>query len=176
MKRLVFDIESNGLLDTVDKVWCIAGVCIEDGSEHLIKHEDLTRQSILDFFSGYDIIVGHNIIDFDIPLLLKMYNIDLYNKFNPLKVVDTCIWSRTLFPDRELPEGCPTVVKDEVTGKSKKITPHSLEALGFSVGMRKIQISDWTVYNEQIIDRCIKDVKINIKVYEKLLKEASLLE
>lgn len=176
MKQLVFDTEANGLLDTVTKVWCIAGTCIQTEEDVFLDVDELSKESISPLFDDYDLIIGHNIINYDIPLLKKMYNIDLYERFEPCQIHDTYLMSRLSFPDRQLPEGCPSVIRSEKTKKAKKVGPHSLEALGYSVGARKIQIDDWEVYDEEIVKRCLTDVRINIKVYHKLLKEMNLNE
>ena len=173
MSSLVFDIEANGLLNEVTQVWCIAGVST-DNVESFIDKDDLSTDTITSFFKGYDKIIGHNIINYDIPLLRKMYNVNLYDMYTPDKIVDTYIYSRVLYPDRQLPKGCPTTIRNPVTKRTQKIGPHSLEAHGYSVGVKKIEISDWTIYDEKIVERCITDIKINLLVYKKLLKEAGI--
>jgi hypothetical protein len=54
------------------------------------------------------------------------------------------------------------------------IGPHGLEAWGYRVGNRKIEIHDWRTFTPEIIERCEVDVLINEKVYYALLKEAGL--
>jgi hypothetical protein len=174
IRAIVFDVEANGLLDEVDEVWCMAGVDTKSGLESFLDRQDLNRETIIEFFKPYNIIIGHNIIGYDIPLIKKMYNLNLYDMFEPKCIHDTYIFSRCLFPDRPLPVGCPSTIRNSITKKMKKIGPHSLEAHGYSVGVRKIEINDWTVYDENIVQRCLTDVKINLLVYNKLLKEASL--
>lgn len=173
-KSLVFDVEANGLLDEISEVWCMAGVCVEDGTESFLDRQDLSRESILEFFKGYSTIIGHNIIGYDIPLIKKMYNLNLHDLYDPIDIIDTYIWSRVLNPDRELPPGCPTSIKNNITKKSKRIGPHSLEAHAFSLGKAKISIDDWSVYDSSIITRCLVDIKINLEVFNKLLKECAV--
>jgi DNA polymerase III epsilon subunit-like protein len=173
MKGLVFDIEANGLLKEVTQVWCIAGVSTEN-IEYFIDKDDLSTDNLISFFKGYDKIIGHNIINYDIPLLRKMFSFDIYDLYPIEDIVDTYIYSRVIYPDRPLPQGCPTTIRNPVTKRIQKIGPHSLEAHGYSVGVKKIEISDWTIYDEKIVERCITDVKINLKVYKKLLNEAGI--
>jgi hypothetical protein len=172
MKTLIFDIEANGLLNEVTEVWCMAGVCLEDGTESFLDRQDLNIESITAFFKPYDRVVGHNIIGYDIPLLKKMYSYNLNSSFSPEQIHDTYIYSRVLHPDRQLPTGCPSTIRNSITKCNNKIGAHSLEAHGYSVGVKKIEISDWTTYDENIVQRCLTDVKINLLVYNKLLKEA----
>jgi hypothetical protein len=82
--------------------------------------------------------------------------------------------SQVLNPDRELPRGCPTTIRNPVTNKSKAIGPHGLEAWGYRVGYKKVEIHDWREFTPEMIERCEMDVTINEKVYKALLKEAGL--
>jgi hypothetical protein len=174
MNRLVFDIEANGLLDDVSEVWCISFKNIDTQDSMTLSGDTLTSDNIRQAFSLKDRIIGHNIIGYDLPLLNQMYGIDLINLLGKEAIVDTLILSQTLNPDRELPGGCPTTIRNPVTLRSKMIGPHGLEAWGYRVGNRKIEIHDWRTFTPEIIERCEVDVLINEKVYYALLKEAGL--
>ena len=50
-----------------------------------------------EFIDGYDVIIGHNIIDFDIPILERF----LKTSFKQHKIVDTLILSRLFNPQLE---------------------------------------------------------------------------
>ena len=158
MKKLIFDIEANGLLNTVSKVWCIAAMDYDTDQEFLLDIHQINRKNILSLFEPYDLIIGHNIIGYDLPLLNKLYGLEL--KFDGSTIIDTALWSRVLNLDRELPKGCPTTIRMS-NGKSKRIGPHSLEAHAYSLGHKKVEIDDWENYDEKILDRCIIDVRIN---------------
>lgn len=173
MNRLVFDIEGDGLLDTIQNVHCISIKNI-DSKEKRTLIQPKIKADILSFLDGIDQIIGHNIIGFDIPLLKMFYGIDLISMFKPEDIIDTYLWSKVLYPDRPVPKGCPTSIKNPVTNKLKKIGAHGLEAWGWRAGQKKIEIHDWRTFNEDIIKRCEIDVDINEKVYFMLLKEAGI--
>ena len=176
MNRVVFDIEANGLLDEVTSVHCISFKNLNTQEAWTLSEGILTRENILHAFMCNNIkeIIGHNIIGYDIPLLVKMYDIDLIKLLGNEAIVDTLIMSQVLNPDRELPRGCPTTIRNPVTNKNKVIGSHGLEAWGWRIGERKVEIHDWTTYTPEMIERCEKDVSINEKVYYALMKEAGI--
>lgn len=93
----MFDIESNGLLDTGDTLWCLGIMDITDPNNKTYHHyvgDDL--RSGIDRLREADVIIGHNIIDFDIPFIEKVTGIDVVGDG---KVIDTVICSRLLKPD-----------------------------------------------------------------------------
>ena len=69
--RWVWDLESNGLLDTIHTVWCI--VCRNVDTDEVREFGPDDIQSALDLLSGADEIIGHNIIGYDIPALQIVY-------------------------------------------------------------------------------------------------------
>lgn len=173
MNKIVFDIEANGLLDTVSNIWCLSYKNIDNNTKHTFIKDELTKRVINQLFDKV-IIIGHNIINYDIPLIDKFFGINLIDKLGAEGIIDTYIWSQTLYPDRPMPRGCPDFIRNEKTGKAKKIGPHGLESWGWRVGNRKLQIDNWEEYTPDIPLRCEGDVEINEKVYYKLCQEAGI--
>lgn len=153
-KRLVFDLEANGLHDATT-VWCMAATDIDTREKFFFgpdKIEDGVR-----LLESYDELIGHNIVEFDLPCLSKLTSFDIDKiKF----VTDTLILSRLLNPDRKAPASCPD--------KSK---PHSLDTWGYRVGMGKKVHEDWSQYSEDMKQRCVGDVDITCLTYQFLLVE-----
>jgi hypothetical protein len=174
MNRLIFDIEADGLLSDVSAIHCISFKFIDTNTSYTLSGVDLNRENIFNQFLHCTHIIGHNIIGYDLPLLNQLYGIDLIDILGKEAIVDTLIMSQVLNPDRELPRCCPTYIKNPVTNKSKAIGPHGLEAWGYRVGNRKIEIHDWRTFTPEIIERCEVDVLINEKVYYALMKEAGI--
>lgn len=174
--NLVFDLEADGLLEDSTVVHCICGKYLDqDGifSKFTLHSDHLNKDYILKCFSNKKII-GHNIVAYDLPMIKKFYDIDLIDLVGIENIVDTYILSQLLYPDRQLPKGCPTSVFNPVTKRHKKIGPHGLESWGYRVGHKKIEIHDWRYFDDAMLDRCETDVLINEKVYYKLLEEAGL--
>lgn len=141
MKYTVFDIESNGLLDSVTKIHCLSFNIIEQGQS--IAAGTLTDyEQIKSFLSRQEMLVGHNIIRYDIPVIEKLLGITIKSK-----IFDTLGVSWYLQPHRKR---------------------HGLEYYGEDFGVPKPVIEDWENQTLQdYIYRCEEDVKINSLLFKK---------
>lgn len=153
MKVGFFDLEGNGLLDTITKVHCI--VVKHDGK--VFKFRPTKIEQALNYLETFDVLIAHNGIGYDFPVLRKLYDWEFKGK-----VVDTLVMSRLLDPKRIVPFNC----------LNRKAGPHSLEAWGYRVGRGKPEHEDWENYSEEMLHRCSEDVEILELVYQALLKEA----
>ena len=134
--NLVFDIETDGLLDTLTTIWCLVvydvdasvvtrynnqsgGLSIQEGIQRLLKAERL---------------IGHNILGFDIPAIERLYDV----RFDRDKLWDTLVLCRMYNPERA--EG------------------HSLDSYGTVTGVPKHTWSDWTRWSSSMEDYCEQDV------------------
>ncbi len=89
MKIAYFDIETDNLIPKLTTFH--VGVVKSDGHHRV----HLDPQSFVDDLYDHDVIVGHNVLAFDMPAMAMLgYPID--NKI----VYDTCVMSRLLWPDR----------------------------------------------------------------------------
>ena len=134
----VFDIETDGLLDQLTKIHVLA--YSYDGKEvfHTADY-DVMR----DFFEEQKVLIGHNIIRFDIPAVEKVLGIKI-----EAKLVDTLALSWYLNFDRPR---------------------HGLEGYGEDYGVPKPVIKDWdSLTYEEYAHRCSEDVKINSRLWRDL--------
>jgi DNA polymerase I-like protein with 3'-5' exonuclease and polymerase domains len=160
LKIGLFDIEANGLLDTVTKVHCCV---IKEYKGEVRKFwpwegGDFIKQ-MLDYLSSFDVLIAHNGIGYDFPVLKKLYGWEYKGK-----KVDTVIMSRLLNPKRLVPFNCP----------NKKAGPHSLESWGYRVGRGKPEHEDWERFSEEMLHRCTEDVEITELVYDALIEESKV--
>lgn len=89
-----------------------------------------------------------------------------------IRVFDTLSMSRGLWPDRLLPHGCPSKLKNPLGGKARTVGPHSLEAWGFKLKNLKVKIDDWRgLPLWKYCDRVWEDVIINELQYKALIVE-----
>ena len=89
---LIFDIETNGLLDDVTKVHCIVTQDTETGE---VRKYDPTQLDVaLEVLQEADSLGGHNVMAYDFPVLKKLYNFDYYGQ-----VHDTLVASRLIWPN-----------------------------------------------------------------------------
>lgn len=153
-KIFVFDLEANGFLEEADRVHC--GVFKQLGVKGLTKFRPDQVEEMLHFMDECDVLIGHNIIGYDFPLLKKLYGWEFKGK-----KVDTLVMSRLLDPKRQVPYDCPN-----------KKAPHSVEAWGYRVGRGKPEHNDWEHFSEAMLHRCSEDVEIQELIYRALLKEA----
>lgn len=149
------DLEANGLLNTATKVHC--GVFKEQKTGVVRKFRPNQIEQMLQYLDTVDVLIMHNGIGYDWPLLKKLYGYEFTGK-----KVDTLIMSRLLNPKRLVPFNCP----------NKKAGPHSIEAWGWRVGRGKPEHNDWETFSEAMLHRCSEDVEILELVYDELIKEA----
>lgn len=154
-KVCVGDLEADGLLVTVTKVHC--GVFKDIKTKEVVKFKPYQINEMLKFMDTIDVLIMHNGIGYDWPLLEKLYGYQYKGQ-----KVDTLVMSRLLNPKRLLPPNCP----------NKKAGPHSVEAWGYRVGRGKPEHSDWLNFSEEMLHRCSEDVEIQELIYNALLKEA----
>jgi hypothetical protein len=135
----IFDIETDGLLDEMTKVHVLSWM---DNNGEVQHTHDYVAMRI--FFEEADILVGHNIIRFDIPAVEKLLGVKI-----KAKLVDTLALSWYLNHDR---------------------LKHGLEGFGEDYGVPKPKIADWdNLSPEEYAHRCNEDVKINARLYRDLM-------
>lgn len=156
--RAILDLEANGLLNDTEKskaattLHCAVFKDIDSGemNEYIGWSEDLKE-----FLDNCTMICAHNGIDFDLPLLKKLYK---WEPSEEVEIVDTLVMSRLLNPDRSPVEGTRA--------------PHSVEAWGKRLGRWKPDHEDWSVFSPEMLHRCKEDVEIQTLIYKMLLDEA----
>ena len=148
--RLVFDIETDGLLPDVTKVHCIV---LKD----LDTNEVITPKikKAMQLLGEAELIIGHNVIKYDIPVLQKLYGF-----YTEAKIFDTIVAARLMYPD----------IKDRDFRKKdfpkNMIGRHSLEAWGHRIGNYKSSIiTDWKEFTQEMLDYCIQDVEVTATLY-----------
>ena len=153
---VVFDMEADGYRDEATRVWCICLRFLGYDYLGMDAGPDQLDQAIRELDSA-DHLIGHNIIDYDLPVLKRLLG---WEPKPHVKITDTVVLSRLLRSDRLLPDGAPG-----------NLAPHSLAAWGYRVGRGKPDHNDWSAFSEDMLHRCHEDVEINVLVYEALLRE-----
>ena len=134
---MIFDLEADGLLDEATKIHVFA---YKNGSgiEYTYDYEEIRR-----VLSEAKLLIGHNIIAYDIPLLEKILRIKI-----ECRVIDTLPLSWYLNHSR---------------------VRHGLEGYGEEFGVQKPEISDWeNLTPEEYAHRCVEDVRINSRLWNQL--------
>lgn len=138
MNIYVFDIEADGLLEDATRIHCLSYHNLSTGDSG--SYTSLT--DIGEFLLNADVLIGHNIVRYDIPLLVRLCATSC-----KATMVDTLALSWYLYPERNL---------------------HGLEPWGDDFGVPKPVVNDWKDQPLEVyINRCEEDVKINVKLWKK---------
>ena len=121
---LIFDIETDGLLDDVTKVHCIVTQCVRTGVQWKFFGDTLKEGVAL--LREQPEIGGHNVLCYDIPVLEKLYGFDYKGK-----VFDTLVASRLIYPNLKEKDILKRTVDNRLIGS------HSLKAWGQRLNYHK---------------------------------------
>jgi DNA polymerase-1 len=156
---VIADCEANGLLDTVNTVWCIVIKDIINDKVYKFRPEEIDEA--LKLFDRCKLVAGHSFIDYDVPLLQQIKG---YTFPKNCVILDTYIISQMISPDRK---------KHPRTAGKKG--PHSLENFGNIFKRYKPEHEDWTQFSEDMLHRCVEDVEINHLTYSLLNRSSQLV-
>lgn len=159
--KLCWDIESDGLNHT--RVWCLAVIDVDSGDEYFFTDHDSRYPSMakgIELLQKASVHIGHNLIGFDIPALNKYYGFEVSSN---QKVIDTMLLSQLNDFYR------PSLNKaSKIGGRGT----HAMKTWGIALGDHKHDDPDWNEYSPEMMERCVSDVVINIKIYKYLMHES----
>jgi len=173
--KYIWDLEADNLLDEVTQVWCHVFRDVDTDEVHTF--DPTQTQEALAFMDKAATIIGHNVIDYDLRVMKKLYDYTYKGE-----VIDTLVYSRTIWP--HLKELDFTSYKKN-NFPSKMIGSHSLKAWGIRLGELKGDFNSgsesFATYTPEMLDYCIQDTQVTAKLYAKILaknfsKEALDLE
>lgn len=166
--KVVFDIETNGLYDTATTIHCIS-VKVNDANTKVftsrpIKGSAGTIQEGLDIISTADLIIGHNIINYDLPVICK-----LYPTFTYKEVLDTLLLSKLTNPNLMITDSLRKSIPPKLIGS------HSLKAWGYRLRKYKGEFgaeeNAWDILTEEMVSYCRQDSEVTYSLYLKLLQK-----
>ena len=170
---LMFDIETNGLLKEVNVLHCM---CIYDTETDTMHRFDPTKVAdgvamLQNEITSGGKICGHNIINYDIPALEKLYPETFHISYaQQEQVVDTLVLARLIYSNIETID-----LGFMKSGKLPKplYKSHKLMAWGYRLGVLKgtygEQEDAWAVYNPEMLDYNEQDVWVTKALYDKLM-------
>ena len=165
--KFLFDLESTGLLRRGSTIHCIVMRNLEDPDQPEVfdyKPERAVIQGVKQLERA-DALIGHNIINYDVPLIREQFpDFDFQGE-----LIDTLVLSRLYYPhiiDRDY-ERRPAGMPQRLYGR------HSLEAWGYRLrcfkgDFAKSNSNDWSTYTPEMLDYCIQDTQVTLKLYELL--------
>ena len=177
MSKFILDLESDGLIPQMTKVHCIVLKNID--TEEVISCADQpghhSLETALDYISEADLLVGHNIIKFDIPALKKIYS---GLELKPTcQFYDTLITSRLFWPELD---GVDRAKWSHIA--PKYMGRHSLAAWGERLGVSKIKFTEeskkdpdvkdvWAEWSARMQTYCEGDVEVSDALYKYMLSQ-----
>tara|TARA_R100000951_G_scaffold116400_1_gene128032 strand:+ start:846 stop:2576 length:1731 start_codon:yes stop_codon:yes gene_type:complete len=141
-QKLILDIETTAF--PVKNIWMIGTMSLDSGYKKNFLNPAVEKKEIQEYIDGFDIIIGHNITNFDQPILEEHLGIS----FDSVEIEDTLVMSRLYDP--QLDGG------------------HSLRAWGERLKFPKSEHDDWTRLSEEMIKYCMIDVEVTAKLYTNL--------
>ena len=176
------------------KLWCISVRCIDTNDDYMFIPQDilddiekgvydnpefdtkfskikllpLNRKMLERVFQKAKLVVGHNIVKYDLPVL-KLFGIldyeigypyyeEIDNKFKnestingkPVEICDTLVWSKILNPDR--------------------FGGHGLKNFGIG-DSQKLDFKEFSVFSKEMIIYAQQDTVVSVQAYNTLMEE-----
>lgn len=149
--KLIYDLECNGFIDTVDKIWIAVTKNLD--TKEIVTFSDYDVNSrplneLTSYLDKADVIIAHNGIAYDNVVLHKLLNWKPKN----IKFIDTMILSQM--------------------NNYRRPGKHSLKNFGELLGDAKGDFEDFSKYSEEMKTYAIQDVNLTEKVYKYLTEEA----
>ena len=159
---LIFDLESDGLYDNVTVIHCI--VVHDIGLQQTFSYGPDRIADALAHLATADVLIGHNILFYDCPVLKKLYPSVQLNG----RIIDTLICTRLIWPKEIL----YTLDDEQYTQVPKGLKGSaSLKAWGWRLADHKIDFKDFSEYSEEMLAYCQQDVAVTKKLWQHITKE-----
>lgn len=171
--RLILDIESSDFLQRgLDytklpyrlkpsyQVWCVVCRDIDTNAVYRFVGEQEIKQDLPMILQKASMIVGHNIIAFDLPVLMLWAGIQYkvgyadgedYINGHPCQIVDTLVMSKLLYSDT--------------------VNGHSLEDWGKRLGNYKQGFHSFDQFSQEMLEYCEQDTSVNRTMYLHFMAE-----
>jgi len=138
MREIIIDIETDS---TASKIWCAVTKNLTTQGVQLWTE----AAPLQEYLAEESILIGHNIIGFDLPVLKKRWGIDTSKH----QLKDTLVMSRLQNPQRE--------------------GGHSLKSWGLRLGNYKDEFTDFDGgLTEEMVSYCKQDVSVTESLYKRL--------
>jgi len=138
MERILFDIETDGLLSDLTKVHVIVARVVETGETIVASGDQIS--GLLERMGKASALIAHNAIGFDLPALKKVYGFEYSGQ-----VYDTYVLSQLFYPN--------------------EMQAHSIKAWGDVFRVPKGEHTDFSQLSQEMIDYAIRDLDILTKLW-----------
>jgi DNA polymerase I-like protein with 3'-5' exonuclease and polymerase domains len=162
-KWYVFDLETDNLYDDVTKIHCL--VLYDINRDQTFTYGPDCIAAGLEHLATADVLIGHNILFYDIPVIRKLYP---FYTFAAARIIDTLITTRLIWPKEKLYD-MDTEQYTQVPTKLRGSA--SLKAWGYRLSDYKIDFKDFKEYSEEMLEYCIQDVSVTTKLLQHIQKQ-----
>lgn len=179
MEFVIFDIETTGLDVATCRVHCVVVRPLDGPAEAFAPSELPAAIDRLNALSSDPnvILAGHNVIEYDIPILRRF-------GFKPpyMRVYDTMVVSKAAYPGNKLYDlDVKWFKKNPSLQGAYRNGAHSLKSWGYRLGEHKAEYTGgWEEFSQDMLEYCVQDTGTNAALVEKLRDripdEAALLE
>lgn len=181
---LIFDLESDGFLEHVSVIHCIHMVDSETGERWSYNQgryadgspapRDGSLEEGIKRLEEAPAIAGHNIIAYDIPVILKLFpETKLAEQiWEPGKLFDTLITSRIIWSNLMDIDKAAMRKGKRPEGFKKYIGAHKLEAWGYRLGVLKSEYDgEWHSFTPEMDSYGAQDPMTTLALYEKIMSK-----
>ena len=173
--RYIFDIETDNLLDDVTTIHCLVMKDIDTGEVHtFLNPKEPIAKNVADglrLLMTADMIVGHNVIKFDLPVIQKLYS---WFAIDTNKVLDTLVCTRLIWSNVK-DHDAKLMKEGRLPGKL--FGSHSLEAWGHRLGNYKGDFKGpWDTCTDEMVTYCQQDVEVTFTLYNRIMDKRYSIE
>lgn len=167
---LIFDLETDGLLDEVSKIHCLVIKSTDDDGA-VFSFEGSTPDTAIErglkwLMETNQVIAGHNVIKYDLPVIQKLYP---WFTIDPTKVFDTLVATRLIWAN--IKDTDNVLLKQEKL-PGKLFGSHSLAAWGYRLGNYKGDYSGgWETFSQEMLDYCVQDVEVTASLFTQIIEK-----
>lgn len=143
-KFWAIDIEGDGLLDTVTRIWCLCAANVITGEEVSVVGHDAIKEWIDERIKEDCYFIGHNVIGYDAPALNRIVG----TRLTISRLIDTLLLSMVYSPSLD--------------------GGHSLESWGKRLKSPKLDWHDFSQFSDEMLVYCRQDTALCRKIYREL--------
>ena len=168
MEGLLFDLETNALLDDVHTIHC--GVVFDLGTGDLSEYGPDEVPELVSHLESADVLAGHNICGYDMLVLEKLHGYDVHQHH----YLDTRSMSRVLFPGSAKTSVLKTMdfafrrKHGDDALPANMIGIHSLKAWSYRLRLgaegKTEHPGDYSKWSPELQAYCVRDVRSNVRL------------
>ena len=167
--EVVYDLESDGLLDTMTKIHSLVLMDVETGT--MLSCADQPGYTSIEdgvrILNQAKLRIGHSVVGFDERAIRKVF--PWWAPDGVSRVRDTVLCSRLIWTDIEVDDYA--VMRKGTQLPGELIGTHKLAAWGYRMGILKGKFSettDWKEWSKEMQEYCEQDVRVTAALWQRI--------